>query len=121
MIRNGIFLAQAFIMAMVQFYLPLSVVHTIGSTGPLYVSVYEYFLSNKKITRNQLLGMIIVVFGMLLTVNGRSLSQFFDPSYKFESDFNYKTNSPSTILFYSCILIFFMMVWGYGVYITNRI
>lgn len=120
-IRNIIFLMQAFIMAWVQFYLPLSVVHTIGSTGPLYVSIFAYLVGGEYISKKQLIGMTTVVLGLLLTINGRYLSHLINPEYTFESDFTYKSNSPETILLFSGLLIAFMVLWGYGVYVTNGI
>lgn len=40
--RNGIFLMQGFIMAAIQFYLPLGIIHTLGATGPIFVSIIQY-------------------------------------------------------------------------------
>lgn len=82
-IRNIIFLLQAFGMAFVQFYLPLFIVHTIGSTGPMYVCIYQYFLDGKKINLKQLIGMIFAVIGIILTTNGRLLSHLINPDEKF--------------------------------------
>jgi drug/metabolite transporter (DMT)-like permease len=78
-IRNIIFLLQAFGMAFVQFYLPLSIIHTIGSTGPIYVCVYQYFIEGKKLNVKQVTGMTLAILGILLTTNGRLLSHLLNP------------------------------------------
>lgn len=66
-------------MAIVQFYLPLTVVHTMGSIAPALVSVVQYFLDGKKLTKKQGFGMGLTLLGILLTTNGRLLSSLFDP------------------------------------------
>lgn len=40
--RNGIFLIQGFIMAAIQFYLPLGIIHTLGNTGSIFVTIIQY-------------------------------------------------------------------------------
>lgn len=40
LIRNLVFLGQAYVMAAVQFYLPLGVIHTLGASGFIFVNVF---------------------------------------------------------------------------------
>ena len=66
--------------------------------------------------------MCLTIFGILLTTNGRLLSQILDPNYKFQSAFsNYKSDSNKTVLICSFLLISFMFFMAYAIYITNKI
>ena len=40
--RNFIFIAQAYVMSAIQFYLPLGVIHTIAQLSSISVSIYQY-------------------------------------------------------------------------------
>jgi len=60
----GIIFAECF------FYLPISVVHTIYSGGPVFVIMIDYFIHSIKITTRQSVGVIIAIIGVILTVNG---------------------------------------------------
>lgn len=60
-------------MANAQFFLPLTVVHTMGSIAPALVSLVQYVFEGKKLTRRQAFGMGITICGILLTTNGRIL------------------------------------------------
>ena len=42
--RNMCMVIHGFIFAFAQFYLPLSIVHTINSTGPLFAFVFDFFI-----------------------------------------------------------------------------
>lgn len=61
-------------MSAIQFYLPLGVVHTLGTIGPISVSVYQYLLENKKQQFKQVIGIALTVVGIALTANGRMIS-----------------------------------------------
>lgn len=80
-IRNVAFLVQSFAYAVVQFYLPLSVLHTIATSGPLYVSVFQYIFDKKKPHVKQVLGMLLTISGVIFIANGRIFSKWIDPSY----------------------------------------
>lgn len=80
-IRNIAFLVQSFVYALVQFYLPLGVLYTIATTGPLYVSVFQYIFEKKKPHIKQVIGMMLTIFGVIFIANGRIFSKWIDPSY----------------------------------------
>jgi drug/metabolite transporter (DMT)-like permease len=65
----------------VQFYLPLPIVHTINSSGPLFIFIMDYFMNGVKINNKQLMGIIIAVLGVAITVNGESVMEFMDDDY----------------------------------------
>lgn len=121
-IRNIAFLVQSFVYALVQFYLPLGVLHTIATTGPLYVSVFQYIFDKKKPHIKQVIGMILTIFGVIFIANGRIFSKWIDPSYKFISDFkNYLTDDASTIAICCVLFNVVLIIWAYGVYATSAI
>ena len=58
--------------------------------------------------------------GILLTVNGRSILAFLDPSFTFTSDFgNYKSDDPAVLFMVSLVLLLLVVFWGYGILITR--
>jgi drug/metabolite transporter (DMT)-like permease len=65
------------ILAWSQFYLPLYVVHTISSMGPVFVCIINYYLHNMKITQNQINGNIVAFAGIFFTINGKSIASLF--------------------------------------------
>ncbi len=71
MLRNLFTCVQAFIYTLVHFYLPQPIVQTLNSTGPLFVFLLDYILNNVKISKNQLIGVILGVCGVILTINGK--------------------------------------------------
>lgn len=75
--RSLIFSLNTAILAWAQFYLPLYIVHTIGSVGPVFVCIINYYVNNMKITRNQINGNIIAFIGIFFTINGKSIASMF--------------------------------------------
>ena len=71
------------------FYLPITVVHTIYSSGPLFVLAIDYFLHHIVITRRQLIGVICAFMGVLLTINGHVIYTLFDANDAQGSKFKY--------------------------------
>jgi drug/metabolite transporter (DMT)-like permease len=71
MIKRHILLTTyGFVFAQCFFYLPINLVHTISSSGPVFVLIIDYFLYNIEISKKQLIGVLISSIGMLLAVNG---------------------------------------------------
>jgi drug/metabolite transporter (DMT)-like permease len=62
------------ILAWAQFHLPLYVVHTIGSIGPVFVCIINYYLHNMKITKSQIHGNILAFIGIIFTINGKAIA-----------------------------------------------
>ena len=75
--RSLIFSLNTAILAWAQFYLPLYVVHTIGSVGPVFVCIINYYVNNMKIIRNQINGNIIAFIGIFFTINGKAIASMF--------------------------------------------
>ena len=75
--RSMIFTMNTAVLAWAQFYLPLYVVHTIGSMGPVFVCIINYYVNNMKITKNQINGNVIAFIGIFFTINGKSISSMF--------------------------------------------
>lgn len=120
-IRSSIFVIHSFVLGWSQFYLPLYIVHTISAFGPIFVCILNYLIYDKAINSIQALGILIAFAGILLTVNGRSLYQLFDPNYQFISDFkHYRSDDHMVMLFVS--LVFFAMVvfWAYAILLTKK-
>ena len=53
-----------------QFYLSQPIIQTIYTTGPLFVFIVDYKINHVKITQKQFYGVMLGVFGVLMTVNG---------------------------------------------------
>lgn len=61
-----------------QFYIPLTVVHTIYSSGPLLVNLLDYFINGAMLTPKQMIGAAIAFVGVLLIANGNLALSYFD-------------------------------------------
>ena len=68
--RHILLVTFGFVFAQSFFYLPINLVHTLSTSGPVYVLLIDYFLYKIEISRKQVIGVIIAVIGMALAVNG---------------------------------------------------
>ena len=68
--RHLLLVTFGFVFAQCFFYLPINLVHTISSSGPVFVLLIDYFLYNIQISKKQSFGVVISSIGMLLAVNG---------------------------------------------------
>ena len=64
-----------------QFYLPMPIVHTIGSTGTLFIILLDHFINGVKLNRKQVVGVVVSFLGMILVINGKWLIHYVDPNY----------------------------------------
>lgn len=76
-IRHVLLVLYSFIFAQCFFYLPINVVHTLYSSGPIFVLAIDYLINKIVITRRQMIGAAIAFLGVILTVNGHILYQLF--------------------------------------------
>lgn len=121
-LRNSIMVIQGVAVALVSFYLPQFLIHTIGCAGPLGVFIVDYYKFGITINKKQLLGLLVGVIGLIFTVNGQLITSYFDPSYEFESEFaNYKTDSLFIQFLVSIALLIVTFLWAYGACITKSI
>lgn len=74
-IRHVLLVFYSYVFAQCFFYLPINVVHTLYSSGPIFVLAIDYLINGVQITRKQLIGSAIAFLGVLLTVNGHILYQ----------------------------------------------
>jgi hypothetical protein len=51
LVRSSILIVHGITMAGVQFYLPISITHTLGCTGALFVFAIQYFHAGVKVTK----------------------------------------------------------------------
>lgn len=79
-IRHALLVLYGFIFAQCFFYLPINVVHTLYSSGPIFVLTIDYLINKIEITKKQMYGAIIAFIGVLLTVNGHIFYQMFGES-----------------------------------------
>jgi drug/metabolite transporter (DMT)-like permease len=70
--------SYSFIFAAVQFYIPLTVVHTIYSSGPLLVNLLDYVINGAKLTKKQIIGAVVAFLGVLMIANGNLALSYFD-------------------------------------------
>lgn len=86
--RHGAFILQGFTLAGMQFVLPLGVVHTLASGGPIMTLILQRFLRKDHIhhiTGKKLQGCIIAFVGIILTSNGKFIYSYFDKDFEFKS------------------------------------
>lgn len=123
-IRHLLLTLYGFIFAQCFFYLPINVVHTLYSSGPIFVLAIDYLINKIVITGKQMKGAIVAFLGVLLTVNGHIVYQFFG-----ENDFNrseFKHYRPdaadiSVQLFVCIVLVVATVGWAYSIVIVKQV
>ena len=65
-------------MGFFQFVLPLPIIHTISSSGVLFVFMIDYLQNGVTINQKQAYGIIAGIVGVLLTTNGSLIMRYFD-------------------------------------------
>lgn len=83
--RNFCVTVQSIIFTVAQFYLTQPIIHTINTTGALFIFILDYKINHVTITRKQFYGVMLGVLGVLLTINGELIIKAVDPSYQSES------------------------------------
>ena len=110
-------------MAGVQFVMPLGIVHTLASGGPIITLILQRILRKNHvhhITGKKLQGCFIAFIGIILTSNGKFIYSYFDESFEFKSNFhNYVSSSFTVMAIAPLFLICSMVLWSYGVLITQ--
>jgi amino acid transporter len=67
------------------------------------------------------LAISITFIGIIFTANGAMFYKWYNPNYEFVSDFkNYKTDDPKVMALVALCFVFFMVLWAYGAYTTNK-
>jgi drug/metabolite transporter (DMT)-like permease len=77
-VRNGIIAMHGMFYAFSNFYLPLPILSTIYSTGPIFVFILDYYINRITINRSQFYGIIFGIVGVIFTVNGGIFINYFD-------------------------------------------
>ena len=114
--------AFGWVIALSQFYLPLPIVHTISGAGPIFIFIIDYYINRIKINKKQLIGIVIGVLGLVLTVNGRIIMTYFDPTFSIDSEFqNYRTENIILIFFVALVLVAINALWAYGIVLTKAL
>lgn len=86
-VRSTILILHGLVMAGVQFYLPVPIVHTLNCSGALFVFIIQYMLDGVKITKNQTIYAGVAFLGIIISANGRELYKLIDKNYEFTSSF----------------------------------
>lgn len=119
--RNLIMLVYASIITASQFYIPLPIVFTLNSIGPLFVFVVDYFANGVKANSKQILGAICGFVGILFVINGNLLVKWNNPEYQYSSSFeNYKNSSFGQLLVIYLLVIVSMVSWAYAAITTRK-
>ena len=88
-LRNMIMVLFSYTFSAAQFYLPLPMVHTIYNCGPLFLLITDYVVNGTKINKQQILGSLCGMLGMLLVIYGDLLAKLINPDYEYESEFEH--------------------------------
>lgn len=76
--RNIIIAFHGFVVAFIQFYLPLATFHTLVISGQVFIFLANYYLKGVTITKRQAICAGISFLGLALTINGRYLIELFN-------------------------------------------
>jgi drug/metabolite transporter (DMT)-like permease len=123
-IRHVLLVLYSFIFAQCFFYLPINVVHTLYSSGPIFVLAIDYVINKIVITRRQMVGAAIAFGGVLLTVNGHILYQLFGENELGKSEFKHYRPEAAYIsvqLLVSAVLLLATVGWAYSIVIVKKI
>lgn len=69
--RSIVIAIHGFVVAYMQFYLPLGIFHTLVISGQIFIFLVNYLLKGVKITQNQAIGVAVSFVGLGLIINGR--------------------------------------------------
>lgn len=72
---------QGLVYIAVQFYLTQPIIQTLNSSGTLFIFLLDYLINGITVTKKQFYGIIVGVFGVLLTVNGEFIMRSIYPNY----------------------------------------
>jgi drug/metabolite transporter (DMT)-like permease len=61
------------VISLAQFILPLPIVHTINSSGVIFVFMIDYFINGIQINKRQVIGITVGLIGVLVVGNQRYL------------------------------------------------
>lgn len=114
----GLVFAQSF------FYLPITVVHTLYSSGPLFVLAMDYFINKVTVTPRQLRGILISFSGVLLTVNGHVIYGILGWEDPNKSDFEHYregAGNPLIVAGVSLLLLVCTCGWAVAIILVKRI
>lgn len=75
--RNVVVCMHGFIVSLMQFYLPLSIVHTLVISGQIFIFLANYLIKGVKITKKQAIGVFVSFIGLGLIINGRYMYEYF--------------------------------------------
>lgn len=70
------------------FVVSYPIVNTITLVGPLSVFALDYYLNGVEITRYQIYGIFIGIFGVLLTINADIIMSLFVESHQKETSYH---------------------------------
>ena len=87
MLRNIIMSMNGWVAGFAQFYLPISIVHTLSAGGPIFIFIIDYYINGVKVNKKQVIGIALGVVGLILTINGSFIMVYFNPDYKIETEF----------------------------------
>ena len=79
MLRNVIMSMNGWVAGFAQFYLPISIVHTLSAGGPIFIFLIDYYLNGVGVSKKQVVGIALGVVGLVLTVNGSFIMILLDP------------------------------------------
>ena len=114
-IRSIAMVLDTLIFGLSQFFLPIPIVHTIGSTGTLFIVLLDYLINGVKLNNKQIAGLVISFAGMILVINGEWLITYIDPTYETKTDFqNYHSDNPFVAMIVGLALALNMLLWAYS-------
>lgn len=64
-----------------QFILPLPIVHTINSSGAIFVFIIDYLLNGVQINKKQAVGILVGFIGVLIAGNGKLIISWLYKDY----------------------------------------
>ena len=93
-IRNFLITLEGISIALVQFYLPLPVVHMISCSGSIFIALIDYIRFGVKLNPSQIMGIIVGFLGLMVVINDDFIMYGLGFEVDSSSDFqNYQTDN----------------------------
>lgn len=119
--RNIVIAVHGFSLIGAVNYLELPIVYTIFNSGPVFIFIFDYFVSNVTVTPRQLAGIIVSCLGIALAINSRLIYFLLDIHEELHSSFKYVECSLSIKLLISCYLLAINAAWGYVLVLSKQL
>jgi drug/metabolite transporter (DMT)-like permease len=121
-VRNIMMVTWVSCMTMTYYYLSFAVINSINICGSLLVFVWDAYIYDMHINRNQKIGVALGLIGAIVIINAGYFLSMVDETYSMKTDFEFfKSTSVFDTVLAASILFLSIIGMGFGYSITKSI